>query len=268
MLDYLREWCPVHLELHGDRAFGDDAALVGALARLEGQTVLVLGHQKGSDTRENLRRNFAMPRPEGYRKAARLMRHAEKFGFPVVCLIDTPGAEPGVQSAERGQATAIAACIQTMVQLRVPTVAAVIGEGGSGGALAIGVADYVLMLENAIYAVATPEACAAILWKDAGQAAQAAGMMRITAPDLARFGVIDEMVAEPPGGAHEDPGEIITTLGAAVGRVLRALRAEVAQSGIEVVLARRFQKYRRIGQWHEQQEAELEAVGGSRDTAW
>lgn len=252
MLDYLREWCPVHLEFHGDRAFGDDAALIGALARFDGQTVMVLGHQKGSDTRENLRRNFAMPRPEGYRKAVRLMRHAEKFGFPVLCLIDTPGAEPGVQSEERGQATAIAQSLQAMVQLRVPTVAAVIGEGGSGGALAIGVADRILMLENAVYAVATPEACAAILWKDAGKAPEAASMMRITAPELAAFGIVDEVVPEPPGGAHEDVGEAIATLGAAVTRALRGLRAQRREHGIEALLASRYAKYRHIGVWQEQ----------------
>lgn len=261
MLDYLREWCPVHLEFHGDRAFGDDAALIGALARFDGQTVMVLGHQKGSDTRENLRRNFAMPRPEGYRKAVRLMRHAEKFGFPVLCLIDTPGAEPGVQSEERGQATAIAQSLQAMVQLRVPTVAAVIGEGGSGGALAIGVADRILMLENAVYAVATPEACAAILWKDAGKAPEAAAMMRITAPELAAFGIVDEVVPEPPGGAHEDAGEAIATLGAAVTRALRGLRAQRREHGIEALLASRYAKYRRIGVWQEQDAPPPEPVG-------
>lgn len=261
MLDYLREWCPVHLEFHGDRAFGDDAALIGALARFDGQTVMVIGHQKGSDTRENLRRNFAMPRPEGYRKAVRLMRHAEKFGFPVLCLIDTPGAEPGVQSEERGQATAIAQSLQAMVQLRVPTVAAVIGEGGSGGALAIGVADRILMLENAVYAVATPEACAAILWKDAGKAPEAASMMRITAPELAAFGIVDEVVPEPPGGAHEDVGEAIATLGAAVTRALRGLRAQRREHGIEALLASRYAKYRHIGVWQEQASPPPEPIG-------
>jgi acetyl-CoA carboxylase carboxyl transferase subunit alpha len=260
MLDFLREWCPVHLELHGDRTFGDDAALIGALARFDGQTVMVLGHQKGSDTRENLKRNFGMPRPEGYRKAIRLMRHAEKFGLPVVCLIDTPGAEPGLQSEERGQATAIAESLQAMVQLRVPTVAAVIGEGGSGGALAIGVADQILMLENAVYAVASPEACAAILWKDAGKAPQAAAMMRITAPELAAFGIIDGVVPEPPEGAHADASETIATLGAAVARVLRTLREHVRIDGIDALLERRFEKYRRIGLWHE---AERAAVGSA-----
>ena len=259
MLDYLREWCPVHLELHGDRAFGDDPALVAALARLGERTVMVLGHQKGSDTRENLRRNFAMPRPEGYRKAMRLMKHAEKFGFPVVCLIDTPGAEPGLQSEERGQATAIAQCLMTMVQLEVPTVAAVIGEGGSGGALAVGVADRVVMLENAIYAVATPEACAAILWKDASQAPAAAETMRITAPEIASFGIIDEVVPEPPGGAHEEPSDIISALGAVVRRHLDELCAQRDAVGVGPLLDARYAKYRRIGRWQTRQMA---SVGG------
>ncbi|MCC6629482.1 MAG: acetyl-CoA carboxylase carboxyltransferase subunit alpha [Chloroflexi bacterium] len=263
LLDYLRAWCPTHVELHGDRAFGDDPALIGALARLDGQTVLVLGHQKGNDTRENLRRNFAMPKPEGYRKAARLMRHAEKFGFPVVSLIDTPGAEPGLHSEERGQATAIAEAIQTMVQLRVPTVAVVIGEGGSGGALAIGVADRVLMLENAIYAVASPEAAAAILWNDAAQAPAAAAMMRITAPELATFGIVDGVVPEPLGGAHLDPATTIATLRAAVGEALGALRAEQA-AGVDGLLRRRFARYRRLGVWQERQAAALEPALAGR----
>jgi acetyl-CoA carboxylase carboxyl transferase subunit alpha len=266
-LDYLREWAPTHVELHGDRAFGDDPALIGALARLRGQTVMVIGHQKGRDTRENLRRNFAMPKPEGYRKAIRLMRHAERFGFPVICLIDTPGAEPGLQSEERGQATAIAQSLQTMLQLRVPTIAAVIGEGGSGGALALGAADRVLMLENAIYAVASPEAFAAILWKDAAKAPEASAMMRITAPELAAFGIVDEVVAEPPGGAHEDPAAAIRALGAAVDRHLGALRAE-AEAGVDGLLRARYAKYRRIGVWHDDQiapaELALSGVGEGR----
>ena len=169
-LDYVRELATDWVELHGDRSFGDDQALVGGLARIGAHRVMVLGHQKGNDTRENLARNFGMARPEGYRKAERLMRHAEKFGFPLVTFIDTPGAEPGIGSEERGQATAIAESLLAMADLATPSVAVVIGEGGSGGALAIGVADRILMLENAIYAVASPEACAAILWKDAGRA--------------------------------------------------------------------------------------------------
>jgi acetyl-CoA carboxylase carboxyl transferase subunit alpha len=265
LLDYLRDWCPTSIELHGDRAFGDDPALIGALARLDGQTVMVLGHQKGRDTRENLRRNFAMPRPEGYRKAIRLMRHAEHFGFPVICLIDTPGAEPGVQSEERGQAIAIAQSLQTMIQVRTPTVAVVIGEGGSGGAVALGVADRVLMLEHAIYAVASPEACAAILWKDAARAPEAAAQMRITAPELAAFGIIDEVVAEPPGGAHEDPVATIAALGEAVVRHLRAVRAEAARDGYGPLLQRRFARYRRIGVWHEQAIAPGEPVLAARE---
>ncbi|MBA3414029.1 MAG: acetyl-CoA carboxylase carboxyltransferase subunit alpha, partial [Chloroflexia bacterium] len=191
-LDYLDALTSDFVELHGDRTFGDDRALIGGLARFGERTVMVLGHQKGRDTKENLARNFGMARPEGYRKANRLLRQAGKFGMPVVTLIDTPGAEPGIGSEERGQATAIAESILTMSDLKVPIVAVVISEGGSGGALAIGVADRVLMLEHAIYSVISPEGAAAILWKDASKAPEAAATMRITAADLLRFEIIDE----------------------------------------------------------------------------
>ena len=230
-LDYLNALTTDWVELHGDRSFGDDLALIGGLASFDGQTVMVLGHQKGNDTRENITRNFGMARPEGYRKAERLMRHAEKFGFPVVTFIDTPGAEPGIGSEERGQATAIAESLLTMADLGVPTVAVVIGEGGSGGALAIGVADRILMLENAIYAVASPEACAAILWKDAGRAAEAAETMRITAADLAGFGIVDEVIAEPVP-AHEQPKEAIRATGEAIARHLGELVRAVSREAI------------------------------------
>ncbi len=225
-LDYLNALMTDWVELHGDRSFGDDLALIGGLASFDGQTVMVLGHQKGNDTKENISRNFGMARPEGYRKAERLMRHAEKFGFPVITFIDTPGAEPGIGSEERGQATAIAESLLTMADLGVPTVAVVIGEGGSGGALAIGVADRILMLENAIYAVASPEACAAILWKDAGRAAEAAETMRITAADLAGFGIVDEVIPEPVP-AHEQPKEAIRATGEAIARHLRRARSRL-----------------------------------------
>lgn len=252
-LDYLRELGRDWVELHGDRAFGDDRALIGGLATLGGETVMVIGHQKGNDTKENIARNFGMARPEGYRKAERLMRHAEKFGFPVVAFIDTPGAEPGIGSEERGQATAIAESLLTMADLGTPTVAVVIGEGGSGGALAIGVADRILMLENAIYAVASPEACAAILWKDAGRAAEAAETMRITAADLAGFGIVDEVIPEPRP-AHERPEEAIRATGEAIARHLANLRRHYPagdSEAMERLRAARYERFRRIGAWRE-----------------
>ena len=251
--DYVRDLMTDWVELHGDRAFGDDRALIGGLATFDGQTVMVLGHQKGDDTKENIERNFGMARPEGYRKAERLMRHAEKFGFPLITFIDTPGAEPGIGSEERGQATAIAESLLTMADLGVPSVAVVIGEGGSGGALAIGVADRILMLENAIYAVASPEACAAILWKDAGRAAEAAETMRITAADLAEFGIIDEVVAEP-APAHEQPREVIRATGEALARHLRTLLRSYPPHDADAqerLRAARYERFRRIGAWRE-----------------
>jgi acetyl-CoA carboxylase carboxyl transferase subunit alpha len=252
-LAYLNALTTDWIELHGDRSFGDDLALIGGLASFDGQTVMVLGHQKGNDTRENITRNFGMARPEGYRKAERLMRHAQKFGFPVITFIDTPGAEPGIGSEERGQATAIAESLLTMADLGVPTIAVVIGEGGSGGALAIGVADRILMLENAIYAVASPEACAAILWKDATRAAEAAETMRITAADLAAFGIVDEVIAEPVP-AHEQPKEAIRATGEALARHLKELVCEFPlgdAAAIERLRAARHNRFRRIGAWRE-----------------
>jgi acetyl-CoA carboxylase carboxyl transferase subunit alpha len=254
-LDYVAELTTDFVEFHGDRAFGDDQALVGGLAHFGERTVLVLGHQKGANTRENLTRNFGMVRPEGYRKAERLMRHAEKFGIPIVAFIDTPGAEPGIGSEERGQGTAIAESLLTMAGLRTPIVAVVVGEGGSGGALAIGVADRILMLENAVYAVASPEACAAILWKDAGKAEQAAETMRITAEDLYRFGIVDEVIPERVP-AHERPREVYAAVGEAVGRHLADLALLVAApdphaDGLTRLLDARYAKFRRIGAWRE-----------------
>jgi acetyl-CoA carboxylase carboxyl transferase subunit alpha len=252
-LGYLDELTTDWIELHGDRAFGDDRALIGGLATFDGQTVMVLGHQKGTDTKENIARNFGMARPEGYRKAERLMRHAEKFGFPLLTFIDTPGAEPGIGSEERGQGTAIAESLLTMADLGVPSVAIVIGEGGSGGALAIGVADRLLMLENAIYAVASPEACAAILWKDAGRAAEAAETMRITAADLEAFGIIDEIIPERVP-AHEDPKAAIHATGAALARHMRELVAEfppTSPDAIERLRTARYERFRCIGAWRE-----------------
>ena len=252
-LDYVRELTTDFVELHGDRAFGDDRALIGGLARFDDQTVIVLGHQKGGNTKENLTRNFGMARPEGYRKAERLLRHAEKFGFPVITFIDTPGADPGIGSEERGQGTAIAESLLTMADLAVPSVALVVGEGGSGGALAIGVADRILMLENAVYAVASPEGCAAILWKDAARAPEAAETMRITAEDLVGFGIVDEVVPERVP-AHERPRETILAAGAALARHLRELVAAhppAFPEAIERLREARYRKFRRIGSWRE-----------------
>ncbi|HRA47932.1 MAG TPA: acetyl-CoA carboxylase carboxyltransferase subunit alpha, partial [Thermomicrobiales bacterium] len=221
-LDYIEALTTDFTELHGDRSYGDDHALIGGLAQFRGRTVLILGHQKGRGTTENIHRNFGMVRPEGYRKAERLMRHAEKFGMPILTFIDTPGAEPGIGSEERGQSTAIAESLLTMAGLEVPIVALVIGEGGSGGALAIGVADRVLMLENAIYSVASPEASATILWKDVAKASDAAASMKITAPELLANGLVDAIVPEERP-AHEQPAAVITAAGNAMAANLNDL---------------------------------------------
>jgi len=242
-LDYLRTVFSDFVELHGDRLFRDDPAIVGGWARLEGETVMVIGHQKGRDTKENLKRNFGMAHPDGYRKALRLMKLAEKFGAPVVTLVDTPGAYPGLGAEERGQAEAIARNLIEMASLRTPTITAVIGEGGSGGALAIGLADRVIMLENSVYAVISPEGCAAILWKDASQRERAAEALKLTAEDLLKLGVIDEIVPEPAGGAHSDPDAAGEALGEALRRQLRALR----KIRVEKLLKRREEKYLSLG---------------------
>lgn len=242
-LDYIPRLCTDFIELRGDRSFGDDRALLGGVGRTDLGPVVVMGHQKGRDTRENVRHNFGMPHPEGYRKALRLMRHAEKFNMPLVCFIDTPGAQPNLEAEARGQAQAIAECLLTLARLRVPIIAVVIGEGGSGGALAIGLADRILMLEHAMYSVAAPEASAAILWRDATQAAEAARMMKVTAQDLNELGVIDEIVPEPLEGAHTDPDATITTTIAAVLRNLNDLRHRDPQE----LLWERYDRYRAIG---------------------
>jgi len=249
-LDFVRGLCENFVELHGDRRFGDDVAIVGGLATFDGRTVMVIGHQKGRNTRENVQRHFGMPRPEGYRKALRLFRHAEKFGIPLLCFIDTPGADPERESEERGQANAIAECIMTMTNLRVPIIATIIGEGGSGGALAIGVADRLLMMENAIYSVITPEGCASILWRDASKAPDAAKAMRIIASDVHELGVADAVVAEPEGGAHIDH---VAAIGA-VGEHIRRHFADLDRLGLDVLLGQRYDKYRRIGAFYEQQQ--------------
>jgi acetyl-CoA carboxylase carboxyl transferase subunit alpha len=248
---YTRDWCRLLLdeftELHGDRRFGDDAAIVGGLGRFEGRSVVVIGHQKGRDTREKIARNFGMPHPEGYRKAERLMELAARFRKPIVTLIDTPGAYPGIGAEERGQAEAIARNLKLMAGLPVPVVAVVTGEGGSGGALAIGMGNRVLMLEYAVYSVISPEGCAAILWGDAAKAPEAAEVMKITAPDLMRLRVIDAIVPEPAGGAHRD-------WEAAAGHLRTALRdqlAALAHLGPQALVSERYEKFRRIGAFEE-----------------
>jgi len=231
------------VELHGDRVFGDDKAMVGGLARFEGQPVVVIGHQKGRDTQENIARNFGMPHPEGYRKALRLMQLAAKFRRPLVTFIDTPGAYPGIGAEERGQAEAVARNLREMAGLPTPIVAVVTGEGGSGGALAIGVADRVLMLEHSIYAVITPEGCAAILWSDAAKAPEAAEIMRITARDLLGLGVIDDIVPEPAGGAHRNWEAAASSLRAA----LRAQLGALLVKPVDELVQQRYERFRRIG---------------------
>jgi acetyl-CoA carboxylase carboxyl transferase subunit alpha len=249
-LDYLQLAFTDFLELHGDRLFADDAAIVGGLASLplrqaqdERMTVMVIGHQKGRDTKDNVLRRFGMARPEGYRKARRLMQQAEKFGVPVITLIDIPGADPSLAAEERGQAFAIAENLLAMAQLRVPFVSVIIGEGGSGGALALGVADRVLMLENAVYSVASPEAAASILWKDGARGAEAAEAMRITADDLLRFHIIDGVIPEPPGGAHTDHAAAAQ----AVRTALLEQLADLEPLSVDELLQQRTARYRAIG---------------------
>ncbi len=222
-LDYINMMMTDFEELHGDRSFGEDPALVGGLARFNGQTVMVMGQQKGRDTKERQFRNFGMPRPEGYRKALRLMKLAEKFGVPIVSLIDTPGAYPGVGAEERGQSEAIGHNLYVLAGLRVPIVCTIIGEGGSGGALAIAVGDVTYMLQYATYSVITPEGCAAILWKDSGRASEAAEALGITAPKLKALGLVDKILNEPLGGAHRDPQAMAVTLKKAIADSLKTL---------------------------------------------
>src|SRR5512147_1410992 len=222
-LDYIRRLVGEFTPLAGDRAFAEDAAMIGGLGRLRGRACVFLGQEKGADTEARLKHNFGMPRPEGYRKAQRLMRLADRFGLPVVTLVDTPGAYPGVDAEARGQAEAIARCIETCLQLRVPLVAAIIGEGGSGGAIALAAANRVLMLEHAIYSVISPEGCASILWRDGEQAKAAAEALRLTARDLQKLGVIDAIVPEPLGGAHRLPEAAIDAVGDAIESALSDL---------------------------------------------
>jgi acetyl-CoA carboxylase carboxyl transferase subunit alpha len=223
--DYVAELIEDFVPLSGDRAFGDDQAIIGGLGKLKGRRIMLIGHEKGDDTATRLKHNFGMAKPEGYRKAIRLMRLADRFGLPVVTLVDTPGAFPGVQAEERGQAEAIARSTEECLSLSVPLVAAIVGEGGSGGAIAIAAANRVLMLEHSVYSVISPEGCASILWRTAEKAADAAEAMRVTAGDLQQLGVIDRIVPEPLGGAHRKRDEAIATLGQALDEELEALRA-------------------------------------------
>ena len=242
-LDYVQHLFTDFTELHGDRRFGDDPAIVGGFAFFRGLPVVVIGHQKGRDTKEKILRNFGMPRPEGYRKALRLFKLAEKFKKPVLCFIDTPGAYPGIGAEERGQAEAIALNLREMARLKVPILVTVTGEGGSGGALALGVGDFVNMLEFSVYSVISPEGCAAILWKDQTKVKEAATAMKITAPDLKALNIIDEIVEEPLGGAHTNPQEAAQRLGDLLWKQWEAVKDLPADQLVE----RRYQKFRAMG---------------------
>lgn len=244
-LDFIERLFEEFVEMHGDRRFADDPAIVCGSARFHGLPVVVVGHQKGRDTRQRKYRNFGMPKPEGYRKALRVMKLAEKFGRPIFSLIDTPGAYPGIDAEERGQAEAIAYNLREMAKLKVPVIVTVIGEGGSGGALAIGVGDQVLMLENSIYSVISPEGCAAILWKDAKLADQAATGLRLTAQDLYAEKIVDQIIKEPPGGAHTDYDQAAHYLDVALTERL----AEAVSCSQDERLARRYNKLRDFGRW-------------------
>ena len=242
-LDYIHAFTQEWMELHGDRRGYDDPALVGGVGRIEGQPVLILGHQKGRDTKDNVARNFGMPFPNGYRKALRLMDHANRFNLPIVCLIDTPGAWAGLEADQYGQGEAIALNLREMFRLDVPIICAVIGEGGSGGALGIGVGDRLLMFEHSIYSVASPEACAAILWREAQQSPQAAEALKITATDLQNLGIIDQIISEPLGGAHSEPTKAADTLKTAILSNLEELWRLSPQERRQ----QRYHKFRNMG---------------------
>lgn len=244
-IDYIKMIFEGFMELHGDRFYGDDPAIIGGIAKFRGQPVTVIGHAKGKDTKENLVRNFGMPHPEGYRKTLRLMEQAEKFNRPIITFVDTPGAYPGIGAEERGEAQAIAASLTRMMTLAVPVIVTVIGEGGSGGALAIAVGDHISMLENSVYSISTPEAFASILWKDAAKAQDAAAIMKMTAQDLASLGIIDQVISEPMGGAHKNPQETAKTLAGSLENALKALK----EQPIDLVLEKRYEKFRSIGQF-------------------
>jgi acetyl-CoA carboxylase carboxyl transferase subunit alpha len=242
-LDYINELTRDFVEFHGDRVFGDDRAIVGGFARFDDRTVMIIGHQKGKTLKERMQRNFGMPNPEGYRKALRLMKMAEKFNRPIITFIDTPGAYPGIGAEERGQAEAIARNLFVMSRLTVPTISVVIGEGGSGGALALGVSDRVLMLEHSVYSVISPEGCAAILWDNPAKIQDASSALKMTAKDLLELGVIDEIIPEPLGGAHREPKAVFDRIGKALTNQLFSL----TDLSVEQLLAHRDQKYRKMG---------------------
>ena len=242
-LDYVKRLMTDWVELKGDRRFADDAAIVAGLGTYRGRSVAVVGHQKGRGTKENVKRNFGMPHPEGYRKAVRLYELADRFGLPILTFIDTPGAYPGIGAEERGQSEAIGASLAAMARVRVPIVATIIGEGGSGGALALGVANRVLVLEFGCYSVISPEGCAAILWKDGARAEEAAAALKITAPDLLQLGVVDAVVEEPPGGAHQDHGAAAERL----DRVLHAALEELGKLGPDELADDRYRRFRALG---------------------
>jgi acetyl-CoA carboxylase carboxyl transferase subunit alpha len=254
-LDYIERCFTNWTELHGDRRFADDKAMPSGLAMLGAQRCVVITHQKGRNTKENVMRNFGCAHPEGYRKALRLMRLGEKFGMPVISLIDTPGAFPGIGSEERHISEAIAVNLREMMRLRVPIIAAVVGEGGSGGALGIGVADRVLILENAYYSVISPEACSAILWRDRRHAAEAADALKLTAEDLLKLEVVDEVVREPEGGAHRDYDSVATN----IGNALRHSLQRICDIPIEELLTKRYEKFRRLGSFAEAKPASAPA---------
>ncbi len=244
-LDYIQRLITDFHEIHGDRSYGDDPAIVAGFGFFEGEPVVVGGEQKGRDTKQKLHRNFGMPKPEGYRKALRVMQLGAKFGRPVITLLDTPGAYPGIDAEERGQAEAIARNLREMARLSVPVISICIGEGGSGGALALGVGNHVFMLENAVYSVISPESCAAIIYRDAGKAEQAAAALRLTAEDLFSFGLIDGVVAEPPGGAHEDAD---AAAGFLRTRLQQSIR-ELSELGADELVDQRYNKFRRMGKF-------------------
>lgn len=246
-LDYINMMMSDFIELHGERSFADDKAIVGGFAKIDHEKVMVIGHQKGRDTKENLRRNFGCAHPEGYRKALRLMQMAAKFNLPVVIFIDTPGAYPGIGAEERGQAEAIALNLREMMVISTPIIAIVIGEGGSGGALGIGIADRIFVLENAYYSVISPEGCAAILWKDGSKAPAAAEVLKLTAPELLKLGIIDDVVLEPLGGAHRDPQKMAEIIKELINKNLKTLKALRA----EELLKLRYKKFRGIGVFYD-----------------
>lgn len=246
-LDYIERIFTDFIELHGDRLFRDDPSIVGGIGKLNGRPVTIIGQQKGRDTKEYIKRNFGMPNPEGYRKVLRLMKQAEKFNRPVICLVDTPGAYPGIGAEERGQGEAIARNLMEMANLRVPLVSIVIGEGGSGGALAMAVADEVWMLENAIYSILSPEGFASILWKDSSRAKEAAEVMKITAEDLKNFGIIDRVVKEPLGGAHKNVEETAENIKAVLSETI----SKLSEYDIEELLNKRYNKFRSFGVYNE-----------------